>query len=710
MSFSVVGGGSGYSPPTLTYVSSGATFMSPLGSAATVYQLDSGTTWSVSSQLPGSTGTQRWMTAQATTGAASSGLSEVMTYYHQFLETGSYSVSGGGTGYSAPSVSVTQFGQKASLLLGTTTSSFWLDSGSQYSAAATLPGSSGVERWFASVPTGTVTGPGSLLFNYANQFYLGVSGGAALSQWYGVGALAKVSQPIAYGRSSGTGQRVSSYSVDGGPQTTVPPGQGNFTVSVTMNAPHTITFVSVAQYQVALDSVSSQGLASITPPTISGDPYWYDSGSKVSVSINGTWGRSGGQGTRLVSYSINGGTQVQVQSKGPVSVLSVPAISAPESITARSITQYLLDTSGGSVASITPTALTSDPGWYDVGTTVNVLYNYSWNETSGQGRLNAVSYAIDSAPPTPLPRQGGGTFSVGLSMDAPHQIAVGPVRQYLLAYSGGFGVTLFPQSQTGDGFYDASSSVTLTSDYSTDIVPGQERQVLTGYTLDSTDVTIGPNTTGTFTTPPIVMDSYHTLTFHSGIQDLVKFSFTDGTGSDVITPSSFAIQVNNTLENQSTSSPELWIDNGTSFTVAGVTWEGVDVKPLSVTVYSVTGPANVAIKARAYPANVKVVDLFGLAIAGAQVSARFANGTAATRPTNSSGLVGFGLVPIGTYQATVSSFGLTGSSSLDASTSPTATLRAPLSTPVVATLSVLVAAVLIALLVVRRRGRVRTAT
>ena len=703
LSYSVVGGGSGYSPPTLTYTSNGVLETASLGTTPTVYDLDSGSTWTVSTQLPGSSGTERWGAAQSTTGTAASASTVSITYYHQYLETLSYSVAGGGSGYSAPSLSAQEFGAAVSLPLGSSPSSYWLDSDTAYSATNPLGGSTSTARWFATLAGGTVTIAASATISYSNQFLLTLNGGSVQSQWYDSGTEALVSEPDVYGRSSGTGQRLAFYTLDSGAESHVAPTLGNVTVAVLMNAPHAVSFTAVTQYEVSLGSTPAQALSSITPPTITGDDYWYDSGSRVSVSLDGVWGRSAGEGDRLVSYSVNGGAQVPVDLAGNVTVLSLPGISSPEVISAATTTQFFISASSGSLVSITPTPIAGDTGWYDSQTTVKASYNYTWDVATGESRMNAVSYSVDGGQASLLPREASGSFVVSVTANQPHAIDITPVVQYRFAYSGGFNVTLSSQSPTVDGFYDADSSVTATSGYIGDVVPNQQRDALTGYTLDSATESIARNDSGTFTTPPIVFDTYHTLTFQSVRQYFVEFAFRDSSGSTPIAPSALEID-ESVLGQQEVPTFNLWLDNGTTFTVSSVTWEGVDVKPLSLSTYDVSSPQNVTIDSRIYSASMKVTDVFGLPVQGADVAAKLVNGTTATRTTNSSGLASFGLIPIGTYQATISYLGVSASTSADASIRSEAVTTVYLSIPVLGAVSIVAALAVGALLIRRRSG------
>jgi hypothetical protein len=473
-----------------------------------------------------------------------------------------------------------------------------------------------------------------------------------------------------------------------------------------MDAPHAISFSSVSQYQVSLDATAAQALSSITAPTIAGDGYWYDSGSKVNVTLDGVWGRAAGAGERLAAYSLDGGAQVQVDATTPVTVLAIPAISSPQLVSGKSTAQFFLDTGLGSLASITPTPISGDAGWYDDQTTAKAVYNYAWSG-SAQSRMNAVSYSVDGGQPSLLPRQGSGTFTVSITMDRPHKIEVKPLAQYRFTFSGGFNVTLSSQSPTGDGFYDVNSSVTANSSYIGNTTPDQERQALTGYSLDSGTASIPRNDTGTFTTPTITFDSYHSLVFQSVKQYFVAFAFRDASGASKVIPTALKIDESGSGQ-QDVPGLNLWLDNGTNFTISSILWEGLDVKPLNPASYQASAPANITIDSRIYPASVKVTDLFGFAVQGAEVAAKLANGTTVTRATNSSGVASLGLIPIGTYQASISNLGASASMSADASVRGEATSTVALSVPVLGAIFIVVAALALGALFVRGRRRSKT--
>ena len=102
--------------------------------------------------------------------------------------------------------------------------------------------------------------------------------------------------------------RVTGYQVDGGAFQAVAPTLGQVGVVLQMNGPHVLDFATVTQYLVSLDPGASVSLLSITPPMVPGDGHWYDSGSSVTLVLNGVWGRGDSlSGSRLLSYAIDGG-------------------------------------------------------------------------------------------------------------------------------------------------------------------------------------------------------------------------------------------------------------------------------------------------------------------------------------------------------------------------------------------------------------------
>ncbi|MGD0644239.1 MAG: hypothetical protein ABSA75_04975 [Candidatus Bathyarchaeia archaeon] len=176
LSYSISGSGTGYSAPTLTSTQFGSSYKPALGTSGTQYWLDAGQSWSVTNPLTGSGSSQRWQTSQTISGTVgsssptSAGSSLTFTYYNQYKVTLSYSVSGGGSGYSAPAFTATQYSASAPQILTTTASGYWFDAAASWSITNPLSGSSGTERWYTSqATTGTVSST-TIAFVYNNQY------------------------------------------------------------------------------------------------------------------------------------------------------------------------------------------------------------------------------------------------------------------------------------------------------------------------------------------------------------------------------------------------------------------------------------------------------------------------------------------------------------------------------------------------------------
>ncbi|MDA4114313.1 MAG: hypothetical protein OK474_09725 [Thaumarchaeota archaeon] len=175
LSYSVQGGGTGYSPPVVTYVSNGVQGTAALNSSAVTYNVDAGSLWSVSSGLNGSSSSERWQTNQTTMGVAASAQTIQFQYYHQFQVAFAFSVSGGGSGYSTPAVKYASFGSPQSVLLTSGRSQgIWADAGSSYNYTDPLAGSSSGERWDSGGASGIVSSSGTITATYQHQFLVTV--------------------------------------------------------------------------------------------------------------------------------------------------------------------------------------------------------------------------------------------------------------------------------------------------------------------------------------------------------------------------------------------------------------------------------------------------------------------------------------------------------------------------------------------------------
>ena len=282
LSYSVSGGGTGYSAPLLGYFQNGTEQTVQLTGNPTSFFADNGSSWQLSSSLPGGSGTERWATAQQTNGTLTGPLSESFLYFHQYLVAFSYGAMGGGTGYTAPQVQSLQFGTASKLNGG---ASAWVDSGSTFAYPLLLPGSNSTERWASPGHTGTVLRPGNYSVTYYHQFaltlgYYLVGGGSAAGPTlegtqFGNAYAASVSNSTTYFLDQGTNWSVNE---------TLPGSDGqerwvaSQTTSGNVAGPGTIGLAYQLQYSFTSDVIPLSG------GTVSVPSGWVDAGITVQIS------------------------------------------------------------------------------------------------------------------------------------------------------------------------------------------------------------------------------------------------------------------------------------------------------------------------------------------------------------------------------------------------------------------------------------------
>ena len=464
-SYSVTGGGS-LSAPSLLYstapASAGST-NNPLAASLTLTTSSlnawalRGSAVSIPQTIVGTTGVQGVVTTYSWTISAANQVSNPATYQTQYYLT----VTGG----SSP------------------TGQGWVNSGSTTTASnAWVWGTSGSTRtaltnWQldgtnenpSRADSGTFTTSSITMNTYhtvnfvsTTQYYLTVTGGNSITygtasptsdNWYDSGTSTTVSSNGVYSRSGGTGTRMSSWNVDGGSNTNVATTGTVTTSSVTMSTSHTVNFNSVTQYQVTLDAGATSALSSITNPTISNDNYWYDSGTSVTLVLNGVYGRSSGTGTRVSGYKINGGSNNAESTTGTFDPLSSVSISGVEAITTTTVTQYFLTVTGGNgVAYGTASTILGDTGWYDSGSSTTVSSNWVWNTETGQSQTGITNYVIDGVNQNPTQQYSGTLTTSSITMSTYHTVAFASNTEYYLTVSSAYSTT------SGSGWYNSGAT------------------------------------------------------------------------------------------------------------------------------------------------------------------------------------------------------------------------------------------------------------
>jgi hypothetical protein len=172
-------------------------------------------------------------------------------------------------------------GLSPTFTVGSVTTTTTTSSSSTSAGSTTTSSTSTSTTQTSSQPTSTVISTHSGVSAYP----LSVLGGCPStgSGSYADGSTATVQFTGICRRSGGSGLRVTSWSLDGGTNTTLDTNSTS-SISIAMNGPHTVRIHTTAQYQLSLDYGAQSSLLSITPPSIPSDNYWYDSGTFVTFN------------------------------------------------------------------------------------------------------------------------------------------------------------------------------------------------------------------------------------------------------------------------------------------------------------------------------------------------------------------------------------------------------------------------------------------
>ncbi|MDA4125457.1 MAG: carboxypeptidase-like regulatory domain-containing protein [Thaumarchaeota archaeon] len=520
------------------------------------------------------------------------------------------------------------------------------------------------------------------------------------SHWYDAGTQVTYSGNGVFGRASGTGSRVAIWWVDSSATVSVLTS-GTFPAVITMSAPHLLHTATVTQLEVIL--TGTYGVSSATQPTIAGDNYWYDSGTAVSFSLDGVFGRASGSGERTVSYSVNSGPPISEATAGSVVVLNSFSLTSPETITVSAVKQYELTLDAlttQALRSVTPPTLTGDNYWYDSGSRIIVTANGVWGRNLTTG-YRLASFSVNGAAQQPVASSGSITLLDLASISSSQSIASNKAVQYLLVVVGGGGSTYSanPPIAGDTGWYDSGTTLKVMTNgtYGTD---GGTRQRVASWTIDNGPITSSGGA-NLVTTSEIIMDAQHTVHFFSATQYLVTIVVKDSSGANVLQPSVMQVDVNG--ETHNVIGNQVWADNGSKLSIVGITWHGEDVTMPQATPFVVSQAGTVDVNTRVYDATIIVKDLLGFPVGGAGVTVTLANGTVLHTVTGGDGTVNLRMIPLGTYRATVTNLGTSSSISGDASVQSTAEVHISLSYSTIGGIILVIVLVVIAIVLIRRR-------
>jgi len=285
------------------------------------------------------------------------------------------------------------------------------------------------------------------------QVSLGASASRALSSitpptiagddyWYDQGTPVKVLLNGIWNRSSGTGERLESFAVNGVIANTSTVDQTDALDLASISTHETVDATIAVQYQL---STPSGLIVSTTPPQISGDNGWYDSGTPVDLVYNYCWNLTANQSrTTAVAYAVDQGAATSLKRLATGTFQVHVTMTTPHSITIQSVKQYHLAVSGGNDVFLSEASPTGD-AFYDSGSSITATTDYTWGVVNGDARQNLISYTLDGSS-TNVTRAGSGSFATpAMTFASYHQLTFNSMTQYLVSF----------------GFEDSSGTTTI---------------------------------------------------------------------------------------------------------------------------------------------------------------------------------------------------------------------------------------------------------
>lgn len=390
LSYGILGGGSGYTAPNLSYTVNGSAANVVLGTSPSTYLADPGTLWFVTGTLGGSTATERWAAdANATPplqGLANRSVSGVYAYFHQYAITFTSSVVGGGSP-GTPVVDFTTFGVQG---WAPTNQPYWVDAGTEYVFQDPLAGSTTNERWDAADSgIGNVTGPGTASMTYYHQYRVTFTFTVDAGNGYGVPSVAFPQFGSSFSAAAPTTAWVDAggayaYEISLPGSTSTMRWGATANATGTVSAPGTITVPYKVQYYVTVVADPAGAGALLTGGG------WYNANATVTLgaSSNGSWQFHGWIGSGEGSFTGSGAN--------PTLTISSPIIETAIFYPGLTITAgpggsvtYAYGSVSGTVAAGTTVTV-----YVPVGTTVSLTANPgSWADafTSWSGAASGTS-------------------------------------------------------------------------------------------------------------------------------------------------------------------------------------------------------------------------------------------------------------------------------------------------------------------------------
>jgi subtilase family serine protease len=700
LSYSIQGGGTVYSAPTLLYISNGVNQTATLNASPETYYLDAGSSWSVTNPLVGSSSIERWIASQTTSGTAISSQTLVFVYHHQFSDTLSYSVSGRGSP-TAPTFTANQFGSSHVQTLTTAPTGYWFDAGSSWNVSNPLSGSTSSERWQTNQATsGTLLSWSvtTLAFTYYNQYYCAISTSGLSSNYpatitftqYGYSFNPTTSTMWNNWCDSASSLSITSTISGGTGERWITPSSTSWTVnsSTSSSMQYYHQFCDTLSYSISgggsatapIFTANSEGQQCSVTLTTSASGYWFDAGSSWNVS-----------------NPLSGSTSSE---RWQTNQATLGTISPFQSITLTYYHQYLVtasySTSDSSIPSSNAVLSGTQYGSNSYQLNLITLNQTAWLDANTAWSINTPITAESGTERWSASNGTSGTVNGPLTINPKYW------HQYLVmaSYSTSDGSTpLDSVVLSGAQFGNPAFTLTLiTSNQATWLDAGSSWSVnnpITAVSGTERWYAVSGTSESSLASAIVIAPSY----YH---QYVVSFKFKDSTGTNTITPAFFRMETNN-FTVISVPSFELWLDSGSESQIYSVIWENMDVKPTSNVTYIVNAPLNETILDRVFNAKLLVTDYLGIPISGAKVTFTLANGTTIQSTTGSDGTASLPMIPLGTFHASISYLGTTTTVVGDASMQSVTKGKIFASYPTLSLIAVVVIAAVATFMLVRRR-------
>ena len=184
-----------------------------------------------------------------------------------------------------------------------------------------------------------------------------------------------------------------------------------------------------------------------------------------------------------------------------------------------------------------------------------ISQKYSWPKDP-LSRYNLQAYSVDNGPMIPIARAPDGNFTLDIMTDSNHSVLFFATPQFQITVHGTDNATFFPESPTGDNWFDAGTDIQFIVPY---VVPSDNqytRQQLDGWSSDSSDINDIPRLeSGLFKSSVIHMSGTQAVNLDYKVQYYIQvisnFGRAFGTGwynsGDIVNVS--AIPGNDVIEN-----------------------------------------------------------------------------------------------------------------------------------------------------------------